>query len=85
MLRWHALLDPIVPIEETRRITARFPAIRFSLVELARRAASPPDGDDRLFVCHVTDLVAALLSCPQSESMRRLLEQRRAAAAAADA
>ena len=80
--RWHKLLDPLVPDEERVMLHTRFPAIRFAFVELARRASAEPRQDDRLFVSHLTDLVAALLSSAPSRSTRRLLDQRTAAPSA---
>ena len=80
--RWHKLLDPLVPDEERVMLHTRFPAIRFAFVELARRASAEPRQDDRLFVSHLTDLVAALLSSAPSPSTRRLLDQRTAAPSA---
>lgn len=74
--RWHRLLDDLVPSEEREMLHTRFPAIRFAFVELARRAASAPREDDRLFVSHLTDLVAALLASTPSPPTRRLLDQR---------
>jgi AcrR family transcriptional regulator len=74
--RWHALLDPLVPSEERAALHTRFPAIRFAFIELARRAASEPCDDDRLFTSHLTDLVTALLAAPTSPATSRLLEQR---------
>lgn len=74
--RWHALLDPLVPAEEREMLHTRYPAIRFAFVELARRAASEPRADDRLFTSHLTDLVTALLAAPPSASTQRLLDQR---------
>jgi AcrR family transcriptional regulator len=74
--RWHKLLDPLVPEEERFALHTRFPAIRFAFVELSRRAGSPPREDDRLFVSHLTDLVAALLSSSSSPSTARLLAAR---------
>ncbi|HKY65546.1 MAG TPA: helix-turn-helix domain-containing protein [Acidimicrobiales bacterium] len=83
--RWHSLLDPLVPAEERAMLHTRFPAIRFAFVELARRAASEPREDDRLFVSHLTDLVAALLGSTPSPSTSRLLGQRDALVPAAAA
>lgn len=77
--RWHKLLDPLVPDEERAVLHTRFPAIRFAFVELARRAGAAPREDDRLFVSHLTDLVAALLSSTPSRSTTRLLGNREAA------
>ena len=79
IVRWHNLLDPLVPAEERAVLHTRYPAIRFAFVELARRAASEPREDDRLFTSHLTDLVAALLASTPSDATGRLLDQRTAA------
>jgi AcrR family transcriptional regulator len=84
--RWHAMLDPVLPVEEKTRLHSRFPAMRFAFVELARRAADRPRRDDRLFASHLADLVTALLVAPPSPQTTALLDQRsskRAAGAAA--
>lgn len=81
--RWHALLDPLVPVEERDQLYTRFPAIRFAFVELARRAASEPREDDRLFTSHLVDLVTSLLATPPSPATTRLLRLRAGAAASA--
>ena len=80
--RWNKLLDPLVPDEERKMLHTRYPAIRFAFVELARRAASPPREDDRLFTSHLTDLVTALLCAMPSDATSRLLAARAAPAAA---
>jgi hypothetical protein len=54
----------------------RFTAIRIVCVELARRAEGARRRDDRLFVSHLVDLVAAILAAPLSDETARLLEQR---------
>jgi hypothetical protein len=74
--RWHDLLDPLVPPEERTALHTRYPAIRFAFVELARRAASAPREDDRLFTSHLSDLVAALLGAQPSPTTTRLMAQR---------
>ena len=76
IVRWHRLLDPLVPAEERAVLHTRYPAIRFAFVELARRAASEPREDDRLFTSHLTDLVTALLAAAPSAPTSRLLAQR---------
>lgn len=81
--RWNKLLDELVPDVEREVLHTRYPAIRFAFVELARRAASPPREDDRLFTSHLTDLVTALLSASPSAATSRLLAARAAAAAPA--
>jgi AcrR family transcriptional regulator len=74
--RWHRLLDPLVPEEELAVLHSRYPAIRFAFVEMARRAASDPREDDRLFTSHLTDLVTALLASEPSAQTRRLMALR---------
>jgi AcrR family transcriptional regulator len=73
IMRWHKLLDPLVPDEERASLHTRYPAIRFAFVELARRAAGDPREDDRLFTSHLTDLVTALLASSPSAQTTRLL------------
>jgi AcrR family transcriptional regulator len=74
--RWHAMLDPMVPLAEKSRLHSRFPAMRFAFVELARRASDRPRRDDRLFTSHLADLVTALLAAPPSPQTAVLLDQR---------
>ena len=76
MRRWHAALDGVLPEQERTVLHSRFPAIRFAFVELARRAASRPRRDDRLFTSHLIDLVTAVLLAPASPATTRLLEKR---------
>lgn len=76
MFRWHQLLSQVVPVKETTILHSRYPAIRFALVELARRAAAPPRRDDRLFTSHLIDLVTALLAATPSAQTLRLVERR---------
>jgi len=76
MLRWHAMVDPLLPDEERKSLHWRFPAIRLAFVELARRSESPPRRDDRLFTSHLTDLVTALLTSRPSRHTLHLLEFR---------
>lgn len=85
IIRWHSLLDPLVPAEERAVLHTRYPAIRFAFVELARRAAGDPREDDRLFTSHLTDLVTAVLSATPSAPTSRLLTQREVDAIGADA
>jgi AcrR family transcriptional regulator len=75
MERWNGLLDPLLAVEKKTPLSPRSATIRFAFVELARRAAFPPRGDDRLFVSHLTDLVTALLTTQPSEQTRRVSEQ----------
>ena len=72
--RWRTLVGPLLSDVAVKRLHHRFTAIRVCAVELARRAASPPRRDDRLFTSHVVDLVTALLAAPISTETQRLLD-----------
>jgi AcrR family transcriptional regulator len=78
MFRWRELVAPLLS-EDALRLHRRFVAFRFAVVELARRADSGPHTDDRLFVSHLVDLVAALLAAPPSAQTVRLAAVRDAA------
>jgi AcrR family transcriptional regulator len=71
MFRWRALVAPLLS-EDALRLHRRFVAYRFAVVELARRADGAPHTDDRLFVSHLVDLVAAILAAPPSAHTVRL-------------
>ncbi len=71
MFRWRAVVAPLLS-EEALRLHRRFVVFRFAVVELARRADGAPHTDDRLFVSHLVDLVAALLSAQPSAQTLRL-------------
>ena len=73
--RWRALTAPLLE-EDAARLHRRFVAVRFTMIELARRAQSGPHADDRLFVSHLIDLVAALLVAPLSPETLRLAAER---------
>src|SRR3954451_16776700 len=73
--RWSRLLTPLVP-EQEKPLPVRFPAVRFTLMELARRATAPERRDDRLFTSHLTDLVTSLLGSEPSKGTGRLLAAR---------
>lgn len=73
--RWRALAEPLLS-PEALSLHRRFTAIRFSAIELGRRAGSGPHADQRLFVTHLVDLVHALLQAPVSDESRRLLARR---------
>jgi AcrR family transcriptional regulator len=78
MFRWRELVAPLLS-EDALRLHRRFVALRFAVVELARRADSGPHTDDRLFVSHLVDLVAALLGAAPSAQTVRLAALRDAA------
>lgn len=73
MVRWHRLLDPLLPEEEKTALHTRFPAIRFTFVELARRAGGKPRDDESLFASHMIDLVSAVLTALTSAETTRIL------------
>jgi AcrR family transcriptional regulator len=75
MERWNRLLDVLVPVAREPALRSRLPAIRFTFVELSRRAAGPPRPDDALFVSHLVDMVTAVLTTRHSEQTTRLLSQ----------
>ena len=75
--RWRQLVGPLLPDVAVRRLHHRFTAIRVCSVELARRAEAPPRRDDRLFISHLVDLVAAVLTAPISSETARLLDEQR--------
>jgi len=76
--RWRALVEPLLA-EDATRLHRRFTAIRFSAIELGRRAATAPHTDDRLFVSQLIDLVAAVLTAPVSDETVRFADERDAA------
>jgi AcrR family transcriptional regulator len=73
--RWRAMVEPFLEQDATR-LHRRFTAIRFTASELGRRAESGPHKDDRLFMSHLVDLVAALLVAPVSPLTSRLAVDR---------
>lgn len=73
--RWRALVEPHLEQDATR-LHRRFTVIRFSAIELGRRAATAPHTDDRLFVSQLVDLVVALLRAPVSAGTAALAADR---------
>jgi AcrR family transcriptional regulator len=73
--RWRTLVGALLDDDATR-LHRRFAAIRFTAVEVARRARSGPHTDDRLFTSDLVDLVAGVLSAPLSDETRRLDAER---------
>ena len=71
LFRWRALVDPFLE-PAAARLHRRFTAVVFTAVELGRRARATPRTDDRLFVSHLVDIVAAILATPVSDETRRL-------------
>jgi len=78
--RWRLLVEPFLG-DDAARLHRRFAAIRFSAIEIGRRARTGPHRDDRLFVSDLIDLVASMLSGPPSEETTRLMADRDAARA----
>ncbi|CAM3609744.1 TetR/AcrR family transcriptional regulator [Smaragdicoccus niigatensis] len=77
LLRWRSLIGPLLEPEAVR-MHRRFVAIRFTFIELGRRAQSGPHTDDRLFISHLIDLVVAVLVAPLSPETLRLETERNA-------
>jgi AcrR family transcriptional regulator len=73
--RWRSLAGPLLG-EDATRLHRRFTAMRLAAGELGRRASTAPHTDDRLFVSHLIDLVAAILAAPVSEETLRLAAAR---------
>ena len=73
--RWRALTAPMLE-EDATRLHRRFVAVRFTMIELARRAQAGPHADDRLFISHLIDLVTAILLAPLSPQTLHLAGER---------
>lgn len=73
--RWRDLVQPYLE-KDAALLHRRFTAIRFSAVELGRRAQSGPHGDNRLFSSQLVDLVTALLLAPVSPQTGELAQER---------
>ncbi|MFV2179063.1 helix-turn-helix domain-containing protein [Actinomadura sp. LOL_016] len=78
LCRWRALVEPLLE-EDAARLHRRFTAVRYTAIEVARRARSGPRTDDRLFTSYLIDVVAAILGAPVSPETRRLAAERDAA------
>lgn len=77
--RWSVMVEPLMP-EGTAGppLHRRFAAMRFTHIELGRRARIAPGQPAELFASQLVDLVAAVLGTELSAETRRLLERRRA-------
>ncbi len=73
--RWRELVGQLLD-EDVTRLHRRYVSIRFSAVEIGRRARSGPHADDRLFVSDLVDLVTGVLAAPLSDETRRLDAER---------
>jgi AcrR family transcriptional regulator len=76
--RWSVLVEPLMPAGTAGPpLHRRFAALRFTHIELGRRARIAPGQPAELFASQLTDLVAAVLGAQLSDETSRLLEQRR--------
>jgi AcrR family transcriptional regulator len=73
--RWRQLVGTLLD-EDVTRLHRRYVSIRFSAVEIGRRARSGPHTDDRLFTSDLVDLVTGVLAAPLSDETRRLDAER---------
>ena len=73
--RWRQLVDPFLD-PTAAQLHRRLVVIRFVIGELARRAATAPHTDDRVFISQLIDLVVAMLMTAASPETRRLVEAR---------
>lgn len=80
MQRWRLLVEPFIT-DDAARLHRRFAAIRFSALEIGRRARTGPHRDDRLFVSDLIDLVTGMLAAPPSDETTRLMKERDASRA----
>ena len=74
LYRWRALVDPFLE-PAAARLHRRFTAVIFTAVELGRRARGTSRSDDRLFISHLVDIVAAILAAPVSDETRRFTRE----------
>jgi AcrR family transcriptional regulator len=75
IVRWRQLVDPFLD-RTAARVHRRLVVIRFVIGELARRAATAPHTDDRVFISQLIDLVVAMLTAAASPETRRIAESR---------
>ncbi|MDF2824549.1 MAG: TetR family transcriptional regulator, partial [Mycobacterium sp.] len=73
--RWRAAVAPLLD-PDGADLHPRMDALLYTAVQLARRAESGPHTDDRLFLSHLIDVVAAILTTPVSDETRRLSVER---------
>jgi AcrR family transcriptional regulator len=73
--RWRQLVDPFLD-PTAAQLHRRLVVVRFTIGELARRAATAPHTDDRVFISQLIDLVGAMLTAAASPETRRLAESR---------
>jgi AcrR family transcriptional regulator len=75
IVRWRQLVDPFLD-RTAAQVHRRLVVIRFIIGELARRAATAPHTDDRVFISQLIDLVVAMLTAAASPETRRIAESR---------
>src|ERR1700747_2180636 len=75
IVRWRQLVDPFLD-RTAARLHRRLVVIRFVIGELARRAASAPHTDDRVFISQLIDLAGAMLTAAAFAETRRLVQAR---------
>lgn len=75
IVRWRQLVDPFLD-RTAAQVHRRLVVIRFVIGELARRAATAPHTDDRVFISQLIDLVVAMLTAAASPETRRIAESR---------
>jgi AcrR family transcriptional regulator len=73
--RWRQLVDPFLD-PTAAQLHRRLVVVRFTIGELARRAATAPHTDDRVFISQLIDLVVAMLTAAASPETRRLAKSR---------
>jgi AcrR family transcriptional regulator len=76
--RWTTLAKPLMPAGTTGSpVHRRYAAIRFTHIELGRRAQLPATETQALFASQLTDLVTAILGTEVSAETKRLMRSRR--------
>ncbi|ANW66941.1 putative transcriptional regulator, TetR family protein [Mycolicibacterium murale] len=73
--RWRSTLAPLLD-PDAAKLHPRLDALLYTVVQLSRRAESGPHTDDRLFISHLIDVVAAILTAEVSDETRRLSGER---------
>jgi AcrR family transcriptional regulator len=76
--RWRHLVEPFLD-PTAAKLHRRLVVIRFVVAELARRAATAPHTDDRVFISQLIDLVVGMLTAAPSPETRRLVKSRSSA------
>jgi AcrR family transcriptional regulator len=77
--RWAALVEPLMPMGTAGApLHRRFAAMRFTHIELGRRARIAPGQPAELFASQLVDLVASVLGTEISPDTGRLLAERSA-------